>query len=377
MFMEDTTQNAILPKDIVLTFREYSDDHPFKILSLICYDEKGLPLVNRMAENWWAINTINAVGRALMNLHYVSVEAYEDMVHSKLRAKDKGSYNSHGLISAMAELSIMNTFIVRSSDRKSFVYEDHVRQDSNKNVEFSIRMDKFLFHVEVKTSNLLIENQKIGNLLQNYPEVLVLDGRVANYKDLKNKIKIPFQGSLDNRIVDFLRSANDKFSKTQNANEINLLVVCWDDREKQPILALKSERAAGILTNYSFLKDAEGNIETFPNIDCILVNGNYAWFQVLEQMLLGLYFRPDFPLDPFFQVFVNNYLIDCNLTSERIGIIDSIIQRKAIIADEKFANQLPLYSIASHKEGTNNVIHFEDVEVIPSRFLKSDNTRES
>lgn len=299
-----------------------------------------------------------------MTLSEVSMDAYDDMIYVKLKAKGKKVvYNQHNLISSLCELSLMNTFIVRSSDRSSFKYEDKCVEGSDKNVEFSIKMAEFTFHVEVKTSDLLMEDRNIVNALQASNEVLVLDARNRYFKEIKEKAKIPVIGSLDNRLVDYLESANGKFSKSNDEHEVNLLVICWDDRIHQPLLALKNEDAEGILTNKTHLKNEDGSNKQFENVDCILINSGYCLFKEYIGYLLFDSFSPNFPVNPFFQLFTNNYLIDHNLSEDRVNMIQSIIQQKVIIVDEKYAKTLSPVSVAFMKDKASDVILFRKCNI--------------
>ncbi|WP_455096420.1 hypothetical protein [Prevotella koreensis] len=331
-------------KDIISEFRKYSEDHPLRNIVDQHFDKQGNPILEGLG---WvnAFNTINAIGRALLNLSYYDKKAYQDMIKKKLKAKQKDTYNLHGLISALAELSIMNTFICRSSKPESFIYEDRLQKNSNKNVEFSIEMRPFRFHVEVKTSDLLLEDKKIANALQKSPEVLVLDARVKDFDLIQQESPIPVIGSLEQRIKDFLESANGKFRKSDD-NEVNLLVICWDERIEVPLIALKASQAEGLMTNSSFLKDTDGNPVLFNNIDCILVNSNYLFFKEYVMGILFNRFSLVFPVDPFFQLFTQNYLIENTVSQERNRLLESIIQQKVYIVDEAYADSLPKKSIA-------------------------------
>ena len=130
------------------------------------------------------------------------------MVQNKLKAKDKDTWNMHNLISAYCELSIMNTFIARSSDPYSFKYEDRVNPANKKNVEFSIDMGCYRFHVEVKSPNLILEDQKIAEALRDNDKVIITDARVEDIADLQEKEDAPIRYSLDMKIADFLKDAD-------------------------------------------------------------------------------------------------------------------------------------------------------------------------
>ena len=169
---------------------------------------------------------------------------------------------------------------------------------------------------------------------------------------------IPVIGSLHNRIVDYLESANEKFSVTNDEYEVNLLVICWGYRIHQPLMALKSVEAEGILTYKTHLKNEDGTPKTFDNVDWILINSSYFLFKEYIGFLLFDRFSPSFPVDPFYQLFTNNYLIDNNLTEDRVNMIQSIIQQKVTIVNEVYANTLAPVSIAFMKDKGSNVISF-------------------
>ena len=349
----------IHPKDIISEFRKYKGAHPLKIMSLLAYDENCNIKTEDILLNAPLHNSINAIGTALSHLARVSEDGYYDMVRNKLAAPNgKNDYNLHNLISAFCELSVMNTFICRSSNPESFKYEDRLRDDSRKNVEFTIQMADYTFHVEVKSSNLVLEDQKIAKKLQEKGMVQMIDARIPNFEEIEENSTIPVMGSLDRRLFDYLDSANNKFKKTSNEKEINLLIICWDDRLQIPLMALKSPQHEGLLTDNSYQKDANGNPQTFQNVDCVLVNTTYELLKQFAAMILFLDFSPQFPVDPFFQVFSQNALIDYNLNEDRVYMIEDILQTKVTIVTEELADSLKPFSVATFKEGEENTIKF-------------------
>lgn len=75
-------------------------------------------------------------------------------------------------------------------------------------------------------------------------------------------------------------------------------------------------------------------------------------------MLLFQEFSLEYPVDPFFQVFSANYLIDYNLSKDRFQMIESILQTRIQIVDETYADNLNPISVTTMKEGEKNVISF-------------------
>lgn len=68
--------------------------------------------------------------------------------------------------------------------------------------------------MEVKSANLVQEDQEIAKLLRENPSVLMIEARIPNYQEVVDKAQMPVRGCLDNKIKDFLVDANKKFSKS-------------------------------------------------------------------------------------------------------------------------------------------------------------------
>ena len=101
----------ITPQDIIFEFRKYCKAHPLRIIADLFYDEKGHFKIEELAKNAWAINTMNAIQRALTTLCSVSEDAYRDMIHNKLPAKAGKDYDDHQLISAFCDF-LLKLFVL-------------------------------------------------------------------------------------------------------------------------------------------------------------------------------------------------------------------------------------------------------------------------
>lgn len=90
----------------------------------------------------------------------------------------------------------------------------------------------------------------------------------------------------------------------------------------------------------------------------VRLNSTYHLFKEYLGFMLFNQFSPSYPVDPFFQLFTNNYLIDLNLTEDRLCMIQNIIQQKVTVVDEVFASNLPPVSVAFMKDKSKNIISF-------------------
>lgn len=98
----------------------------------------------------------------------------------------------------------------------------------------------------------------------------------------------------------------------------------------------------------------------FPNIDCILVNDLYEFFKRYVANILFEDFSPVYPLDPFFHVFANNFIIDHNLTDDRVKMLKSILQQDCRICTEEIANTMRPLSVATMNDGDKHTIKFRE-----------------
>ncbi|MDR3587948.1 MAG: hypothetical protein P4L59_21950 [Desulfosporosinus sp.] len=230
----------------------------------------------------FANSFLHGLETALFNLKTVEKKAYDDFVLHKLRAAKGNSFDMHSLISSLCELGIMNSFIKNSKKRESFAYEPKLRDDNNKNVEFTIVINRIKYNIEVKSPNFEHYNEKLNMLVQKHGSVMYYETRMF---DLTKEEKAKNMTATDSKVKDFLLDANNKFPFISGKEkEINILFICWNDNTDQPCTALKYP-LHGLLTKNSWYKDAKGKAVTFDNIDFIFISDLYQ--NILVHMLSG------------------------------------------------------------------------------------------
>jgi len=225
---------------------------------------------------------IVALEDALNNLKLVNKTAYKDFIHNKLKAKKKNDFDMHMLVSSLCELSIMNSFIIQSDKKETFTYEPKLRDDNNKNVEFSIIINNIKYNVEVKSPNFDNYNKKINEQLNRTGSVTRSEARLFSLEHLQEMGILP---ASDSKVKDFLKDANLKFPiNTDKDKELNVLFICWNENYDQACTALKHPHS-GLLTPNSWHKDESNQIITFPNIDLIFISDLYK--SIIVHMIAG------------------------------------------------------------------------------------------
>lgn len=269
------------------------------------------------------------LNQALDLLYSINKPAYKDFINNKLKAADGDGFSFHGLISAICELSIINSFLSQSDRVDSFRYEPNLRSDNMKNVEFSISIKGIIYNIEVKSPNLNNYYEQLSDKLKRNEVVTRYDTRAFGKPQKDNEI-----GSPTMRVKDFLCDANNKFPISTFPNQVNILFIAWDDNTDQPCIELKNP-IHGLLTNNSWYRDDTGKPVLFPNIDLVFISDLYqniiahisSGNTPLPMFLTGVpYFErnarfPQEKINPFILSYSRNVLIkpDFDLSDERVG----------------------------------------------------------
>ena len=298
----------------------YPDDH------ILCQVYKNRKLL-------FANSFLRGLNNALENVFCVCTTAYRDFANNKLRAADGVSFDFHSLIASMCELSIINTFIEKSENKDTFKYEPKLRNDNNKNVEFSIIINKVKYNVEVKSPNLSNYYNELHTKIEKHGSVVRFDTRGFGKPEKENQI-----GSTDPRVKDFLVDANNKFPNSNIPNELNVLFICWDDNNDQPCIALKHPMH-GLLTSRTWYKNGDEKPILFPNIDIIFVSDLYQC--IIAHMLSG-----DEPLPglitgiPYFEN--NARFLPYRINPFNIAFARNVAIKPLIDIDESMIFNLPI-----------------------------------
>lgn len=321
--------------DVIEAIGKYPEMNPLRGVYEGCFRGGVEPcLPDGMAQ----FNALNALSRTLLFVREYSEEAYNDFINDKLVARDKDSVNWHNFISALCELSVIYTYLYCSDDRKSFVYEPKLIAGKKTNPEFSINIHGYKFCVEVKSPNLLKQRLDTQKLLKEHGLVLEADVRLWSLEQTKEIVgDTPVMGSLDNKLADFLDSAQKKFPDNRDDKTIHLLVICWDGYFEQACAALKS-RESGLLMPNSYRKNDDGTPKLYPNVSHIHINTLYQG--MIDWICGDPYYEGTIPVscDPFNMRYYRNYVVDYNLDnpSDIKERFDNIVVQDEPIIDEDY-----------------------------------------
>lgn len=167
------------------------------------------------------------------------------------------------LLQVLAELMVVHKAATyRWGNNTQFSYEPTAGK-SGKNPELTIATDAIVVGIEVKAPELVTKHNERSTKPQQMPSRSQLIETVDKAETMLPR---------DNPIKDFLISADKKFEefKKSDPHFYGVLVIVWDDFIYEPISALVSPQA-GLFTDNSFAKDAEGHILHYPNLDCVII----------------------------------------------------------------------------------------------------------
>lgn len=286
--------------DIIKYLKKYPQDNPFRVFVENAYNENHTP---RIPEGVVSLNALQPLFRVLQTLKCYSVNAFNSFVSDKLAAKKgKVDFDEHNFISALCELSFMYAFVSASDQPDSFQYEPRLIEGSNKNIEFSIVINGLRYDVEVKSANMIKQTKEFVDNMEKSGVAIEPHARMLPYNEWKNiPGDTPLMGSQDNKVADFIESAQEKFPKVTDS--IHLLVICWDGQYRKALTALKSENS-GLLTTNTYRPDLK-----YDHISHVIVTSQYGFlFDWMRGELPQLYAQ-----DPINLRYAYNFIIDYNI----------------------------------------------------------------
>jgi hypothetical protein len=157
-----------------------------------------------------------------------------------------------------------------------FQVEVKIRPGSNKDVDCRFKSNGFVYNVEVKCADFT-EKKKFDAKTGIKIETI---GRLSDHRDtidmlMKILEQTPFQTkelrehhemkNMDNKMKDFLESAQGKFNPNPPANELNVLVVACDDAVDMQRWYYYLYAEQGLFTANSFADDS-----LYNNVDVVV-----------------------------------------------------------------------------------------------------------
>jgi hypothetical protein len=212
----------------------------------------------------------------LEKLHPGTAEGIIKRIGS-IRGKEIKKYEQ--IIQALCELVIAKKFIDCFPSEEGFKFHWEPVDSKEKNPEFMIIGKDWRILVEVKAPSLFDYNEK------NKGASSQVVGRLGPMKDVmegidgKGNVALP----LDNKVKDYLESAESKFSSFNDIDvpTYGILFICWGERMFEAITPLSNE-GCGLLGENSFHKNKKtGQIIKFPSVSGVIVTQHQHFLQLI------------------------------------------------------------------------------------------------
>lgn len=227
---------------------------------------------------------------ALVTLEpFLKEDQQDDLLNRKLRAAGAGgNFDKDSLYSSLFEVTVLSSAARVCS---YLAYEPRVRPGSTKNVEGLAIVRGINLEIEAKCPALFDYTQQFRTLsASNLYAVNQYLTRTPGPRPEGGDTVLP----QDNRVKDFLVSADEKFSGTFSNTRTSLLFIAWSHDVGEPLQALLGR--SGLLTSDSFAR------RTYPNIGGIVVSDSYGLFN-------DVFARPNYRVNPLAFTQADSYFI--------------------------------------------------------------------
>jgi hypothetical protein len=222
---------------------------------------------------------------------------------SSLRGEDRATYEQ--IVQALCELIIGKRFIEAFPADEGFKLHWEPTDMGKANPEFMLDGPEWRVLVEVKCPSLHEYETK------NRAATQQVAARIPGLKDVISELSgtepaLP----LDNKLKDFLVSAERKFSSFQEVSvpTYGLLVVCWTERMFEAVSPLSNE-GCGLLTPASFYRK-DDEVVQFPHVSGVITTqqqsclksalAGYRPSHLASDLDYGSYWKPNTPVNPTF-----------------------------------------------------------------------------
>lgn len=244
---------------------------------------------------------------------------------SSLRGTDRATYEQ--IIQALCELVVGKRFIEAFPADEGFKLDWEPTDMGRANPEFMLQGPKWRVLVEVKCPSLHEYETK------NRAAEQQVAARLPGLKDVISELSgtqpaLP----LDNKLKDFLISAERKFSSFQEVSvpTYGLLVVCWTERMFEAVSPLSNE-GCGLLTSSSFYRIEEEPVK-FPHVSGVITTQQQIFLQsalagsrpshLATDLDFGSYWKPNTPTNPTLSP---NAFAKRQLPQEIIDVLEAVM----------------------------------------------------
>lgn len=244
---------------------------------------------------------------------------------SSLRGTDKATYEQ--IVQALCELIIGKRFIEAFPSDEGFKLHCEPTDKGKVNPEFMLEGPKWRVLVEVKCPSLYEYETK------NRMKAQQVVARLPGLKDVIFELSgLEPALPLDNKLKDFLISAETKFSSFGEVSvpTYGLLVVCWTERMFEAVSPLSNE-ICGLLTSASFHRKDEEAVQ-FAHVSGVITTQHQSFLKralagdrlghLASDLDYGSYWKPNTPANP---VFSPNEFAKRPLPQEIIDALEAVM----------------------------------------------------
>lgn len=216
--------------------------------------------------------------KAISNLkEKLSEKEFQIFWNDKIQL-NKNTFNEKNYIQGACEIAVANYFL----NKTEFKVEVKVNPKNKKDVDCQFKSGKYIYNIEVKCASFdakeivqksdSFKYQTLGRL--NNKEELIsiisnaIDSGLTNQgKELKVHSELK---NMDNNLKDFLESAHQKFNPECIENEVNILLICCDDKADMQSWVGYLTASQGLFTRESYVDKS-----TYNNVDIVLLTNLY------------------------------------------------------------------------------------------------------
>jgi len=243
----------------------------FNKLSLI--DSHYLKIAKESSNNYF-----DEFIEAISNLESVITKKDFNIFWNDKMQLNKSLFNEKAFIQGACEIAVANYF----KDEENFIIEAKVNPNNNKDVDCQFSSNDFIYNIEVKCASFDALEKAIDSdsfKFQSYGRLegmdvvsKIISDAISEGLEKQGKEQKPFERlkNMDNNLKDFLTSAHQKFNSDSSEKELNILLVCCNDKEDM-------QRWVGYLTssNGLFTQDPFSEKGDYENVDVITFTNLY------------------------------------------------------------------------------------------------------
>jgi hypothetical protein len=209
--------------------------------------------------------------------NFLSPKDFKILWNEKMQL-NKTKFEEKAFIQAACELSVATYFC----EKDNFNVESKVNPENKRDIDVQFKSKGFTYNIEVKCASFKAKEDvqksdsykfQSSGRLNNMDDVMsiisnAIDEGLSNKGESLKPHKI--LKNMDNNLMDFLKSAHQKFNPNAQENEINIILVGCDNPGDMQSWVGYLYASEGLFTENSFLSTDE-----YSNVDLVVLTNLY------------------------------------------------------------------------------------------------------